>query len=69
MYYFSRLITNTPISKLIKTTPILLFLSCFIYSQQSTSKKYSVLKSTLTTVGSSSIYNLNNKYTIYQSIG
>lgn len=55
---------------MIKITPIVFLLfSCFLYSQQTSQKKYTVKKSTITTVGSSSVYNVNNKYTIYQSIG
>ena len=51
---------------------ILLFLilnQCFAFSQQSTVKKYSVQKSTLTSVGSATIYTNNNKYRIQQSVG
>ncbi|PQJ73282.1 T9SS type A sorting domain-containing protein [Polaribacter butkevichii] len=46
----------------------LLFLnSCFAFSQQPTNKKYSLIKSTITTVGSSTVYNKN--YSVQQSIG
>jgi hypothetical protein len=55
---------------LIRISPILLLLfSCVAFSQQTASKKYTLKKTTLTSVGSTTIYNLNNKYTIYQSVG
>lgn len=55
---------------MIQISPILLcFLSCVAFSQHTAVKKYAVKKSTLTSVGSATIYNVNNKYTIYQSIG
>ena len=41
---------------------------CFAFSQQTT-KKYSVLKSTITSVGSATIYTTNNNYSVQQSIG
>ena len=46
----------------------ILVYNCFAYSQQST-KKYTVLKSTITSVGSSTIYNHKGKYSIQQSVG
>ena len=53
-----------------KIIPIFLLLfHCFAFSQQSTEKKYSVQKSTLTSVGSTTIYTNNNKYRIQQSVG
>ncbi|PQJ81563.1 T9SS type A sorting domain-containing protein [Polaribacter glomeratus] len=49
---------------------ILFFLNvCIAFSQQSTKKKYTVLKSTLTSVGSSAVYATDNKYSVQQSIG
>lgn len=46
----------------------ILVYQCFAFSQQSTNK-YTVLKSTITSVGSSTIYTSNNKYSIQQSVG
>lgn len=47
-----------------------LFLNqCFAFSQQTISKKYSVLKSTQTSVGSSTVYTKTNKFSVQQSIG
>lgn len=49
---------------------IFLFLilnQCFAFSQHSTNKKFTLVKSTLNTVGSSTIYNSN--YSVQQSIG
>lgn len=41
----------------------------FAFSQQTDAKQYFVQKSTLTTVGSSTVNTSNNKYNIQQSIG
>ena len=41
---------------------------CFVFSQQSTTKRYSVLKSTITSVGSNSILLKKDKFNILQSI-
>ena len=43
--------------------------NCFAYSQQSTINNYSVQKSTINFVGSTTVYASNNKYQIQQSIG
>jgi hypothetical protein len=49
---------------------LFLFLNyCFAFSQQTTGSKYSVKKSTLTSVGSSNIYFSNKKLSVLQSSG
>lgn len=53
-----------------KIIPIFLLLfHCFAFSQQLTVKRYFVRKSTLTSVGSATLYTSNNKYRIQQSVG
>ncbi|WP_157812182.1 T9SS type A sorting domain-containing protein [Polaribacter sp. ALD11] len=53
-----------------KTIFIFIFLNyCFAFSQQTTKKKHSLLRATLTAVGSATVYTENNKYSIQQSIG
>ena len=49
---------------------LLLFLNhCFAFSQQVTKKEYTLQKSTLTSIGSATIYTGKNRYSIQQSIG
>lgn len=47
--------------------PLLCVFICNVYSQQITNNKVSIRKSTITSVGSSTVY--NSKYSIEQSIG
>lgn len=48
----------------------MLFLNCFIaFAQQAAIKKPTLLKSTLTSVGSATVYTNNNKYSVLQSVG